>query len=226
VGTLTGLDFVRVALHAPRERGAALHEFYTQRLGVERLGDEGYAVGQAELAFLPVDEDAFYHFALLVPGDRFEAALEWASTRADVLPGDDGEVVFDFESWDALACYFLDPAGNIVELIAHRGLGDAAATGPFEARELLGFSEVGLVGDPRELAATLEGLDLRLWDGTLDEPDRLAFVGERARTLILSPLGRGWLPTGRPAEPHPVDVELTGPPHGDLAVGPHRIRRG
>jgi hypothetical protein len=225
VGAVAGVDFVRVALHAPRERRAELDEFYARRLGVQRLGDDRYAVGGAELAFLPVDEHAFYHFALLVPGDRFDAALEWAGTRADVLPDDDGEVVFDFEAWNALACYFLDPAGNIVELIAHRGLGESSATGPFDARELLGFSEVGLVGDPRGLAGTLAELDLRLWDGTLDEPNRLAFVGERARTLILSQPGRGWLPTGRPAELHPVDVVLTGPPRGHLAAGPHRIER-
>lgn len=27
--------------------------------------------------------------------------------------------LFDFNNWDALACYCLDPAGNILELIAH-----------------------------------------------------------------------------------------------------------
>jgi len=31
-----------------------------------------------------------------------------------------GSGVFDFENWDARAVYFLDPAGSIVELIAHR----------------------------------------------------------------------------------------------------------
>jgi catechol 2,3-dioxygenase-like lactoylglutathione lyase family enzyme len=198
-----------------------LREFYEERCGLARTGEDRYDVGNAELAFTGTDADAFYHFALLVPGDRFDAALEWAEAHVDVLP--DG--VYDFEDWDARAFYFLDPAGNIVELVSHRGFGEAAATGSFEARELLGFSEVGLVGEPRELAAALEQLDLQLWDGTLDEPNRLAFIGERTRTLILSSPGRGWLPTGRPAEAHPVDVVLTGPPRGALTVGPHRIRR-
>jgi hypothetical protein len=54
----------------------------------------------------------------------------------------------------------------------------------------------------------LESRGLRLWDGTIDEPDRLAFVGEPGRTLILAPSGRGWMPTGRPAEPHPVEFRL------------------
>ena len=77
-------------------------------------------------------------------------------------------------------------------------------------------AELGLVGEPLLLAAGLAEYGLELWDGSL-EPGRLAFVGEKGRTLILVPPGRGWLPTGRPAEPHPVDVLLK--------VGGGRIRR-
>jgi hypothetical protein len=75
------------------------------------------------------------------------------------------------------------------------------------------------------MADRLEQLGVHLWDGELDEPGRLAFVGERARTLILCPQGRGWLPTDRSAEPHPVKVVLSGPPTGELRVGNHRITR-
>ena len=57
----------------------------------------------------------------------------------------------------------------------------------------------------------LETVGLQMWDGTIDEPGSLAFVGEQARTLILAPPGRGWLPTGRPAEAHPLAVRLEGP---------------
>ena len=35
-------------------------------------------------------------------------------------------------------------------------------------------------------------------------------MGEKARTLILCRAGRPWLPTGRPAEAHPVEVTLSG----------------
>ena len=84
------------------------------------------------------------------------------------------------------ACYFHDPAGNIVELIAHHGVGEAGNTGTFGAGELLGVSEVGLVCDPPSLAEALEReLGLEVWDGTVEGEGRLAFVGEKARTLIL-----------------------------------------
>jgi catechol 2,3-dioxygenase-like lactoylglutathione lyase family enzyme len=218
------VDFVHVALQAPGERLAALRAFYEGRLGFVRTRDERYAVGTAELVFEAARGEPFYHFALLVPGDRFDAALAWARDRVDLLPGGDiDEVIFDFDNWNALAFYFHDPVGNIVELISHRGIGENGATGEFEASEILGFSELGLVGNTQEMARELAHLRLELWDGELEEPNRLAFLGERARTLILSPEGRGWLPTGRAAEPHPVEVVLSGAPVCEITTSGHRI---
>jgi hypothetical protein len=155
------------------------------------------------LRFEPEDGGAFYHFALLVPGDRFDPAHTWARARVELL-GD----VFESDAWDSRAVYFHDPAGNIVEPIAHHGLEENGRSGAFSAEELVGFSELGIVGDRRQLLERLHSSGLELWDGELDEPDRLAFVGEKGRTLILAPPGRGWVPTGRPAEPHPVELVL------------------
>ena len=53
-----------------------------------------------------------------------------------------------------------------------------------------------------------------VWDGTVEGEGRLAFVGAKARTLILCRAGRPWLPTGRPAEAHPVEVTLVGSSEG------------
>ena len=177
--------------------------------------DEGsveVAVGDTTLAFRGGHGQPFYHYAVLVPGDRFDAAHRWAAERIALLPDEDtGSEVFDFENWDAQALYFHDPAGSIGELIAHRGIGESGATGRFHPDELLGFSEVGIVGDPPALAdALLETPGLSVWSGSLADEERLAFVGEKARTLILSRVGRPWLPTGRPAEPHPVEIVLAG----------------
>ena len=185
---LTAMRFVEVTLNAPAGLLPELERFY-----------DGMT-GETTLRFRVGDGDPFYHFALLVPGDRFDPAHAWADAQFELLGG-----VFDFENWDAHAVYFLDPAGNIVELIAHRGLEESGREGEFDAEEIVGFSELGLVGNRAE---RLETLDLPLWSGTTDDPDRLAFVGEKGRTLILAEEGRGWLPTGRPAEIHPVEFEL------------------
>jgi catechol 2,3-dioxygenase-like lactoylglutathione lyase family enzyme len=192
------MRFVEVTLAAPVD----LDAFYGDVLGLPQddLVTQCYKVGETRLRFRLEEGGAFYHFALLVPGDRFDAALAWARERVELL--DD---VFDFDNWDARAVYFHDPAGNIVELIAHHGLEENGRDGRFAAEELVGVSELGIVGDKERELELLELRGLELWDGTMDEPDRLAFVGEKGRTVILASPGRGWLPTGRPAEPHPVE---------------------
>jgi D-alanyl-D-alanine carboxypeptidase len=195
---LRPMRFAEVTLSAPLD----LRDFYGGELGLPL--DDAIVIGETRLRFNIAERVAFYHFALLVPGDRFGATLDWARRRVELL-GD----VFEFENWDAEAVYFHDPAGSIVELIAHHGLEETGRSGPFAAGELLGFSELGIVGDRPSLLRELESEGLELWSGTVEEPDRLAFVGEKGRTLILAPPGRGWLPTGRPAEPHPVEYVLT-----------------
>ena len=75
------------------------------------------------------------------------------------------------------------------------------------------------------MAAELRQVGLELWDGTLEEEGSLAFVGERGRTFILAPAGRGWMPTGRPAERHPVEAEILGAADGEVELegGLYRI---
>jgi len=197
---LRSVRFAEVTLQGP----AGLREFYGGVLGFP-LDGETIGVGETRLRFEPAESGAFYHFALLVPGDRFDAALAWVRERVELL-GD----VFDFEAWDARAVYFHDPAGNIVELIAHRGLDEGGRSGEFAPEELAGLSELGIVGNPPDLARRLATVGVALWDGTIDEPGGLAFAGEQGRTLILAPPGRGWLPTSRPAAPHPLTATLAG----------------
>ena len=221
------MRFSHVSLQAPEGSRSSLEDFYIDQLGFTRIDEQtGVKIGETELVFATGPGEPFYHFALLVPGNRFDEALEWIAERTELLPDpESGQVVFDFDNWDALACYFHDPVGNIVELIAHRGVDETGTAGPFSAAEVVGFSELGLVGDKAELAAALHSeLGLERWDGDLGEEARLAFVGQKARTLILCPEGRGWLPTGRPAEAHLCDVELSETRSGEAHLGDSRYR--
>jgi D-alanyl-D-alanine carboxypeptidase len=200
------MRFQHVVLGGPPKHMDDLGDFY-EALGFKLEPDRVlFQAGETTMEFDPSPGEPFYHFAFLVPGDRFSAAFDWARKHAELLPDEEGHVVFDFDNWDAQACYFEDPAGNIVELAAHAGIDENGRSGDFSADEIVGLSELGLVGDREAMAGELEKLDFRLWEGTLTDPDRLAFVGERGRTLILAPPGRGWFPTGRVAENHPVEA--------------------
>jgi catechol 2,3-dioxygenase-like lactoylglutathione lyase family enzyme len=203
----------------------ALHRFYVENLGFPARRTNGEPLtleagtGTIEFAPCAAPGSPFYHFALLVPGDRYDAARAWAARSAELLsrPGETS-TTFWFDAWDADACYFHDPAGNIVELIAHRGVCETPGrSGPFHAGELAGISEMGMVVvDPPAAARTLASSGLRLWSGGVEGEDALGFIGRQAHTLILCPPGRPWLPTRRPAECHPVTATLIGA--GDATV--------
>jgi hypothetical protein len=50
-------------------------------------------------------------------------------------------------------------------------------------------------------------------------------MGDRDGVLILSPDGRGWLPTGRPAEVHAVEAVVAGARDAQATFpGTHRLR--
>ena len=235
-GSDGGVEIAEVALAANPDALDDLGRFYRDELRIAQAqrsdGDLALRVGPAGLRFRPAGGagQPFYHFALLVPGDRFQAARDWLAGHAELLPRPDSPAtVFDFDAWQAQACYCHDPAGNIVELIAHRGVAERReSSGRFSAEELAGISELGVVVPSPARAAELlrSELGLELWDGAVDERGGLGFVGSKAQTLILCAPGRGWLPTGRPASIHPVHVTLTGARPGEVGVPrtPHRIR--
>ena len=209
-----------VRLRMGDARKEATRRFYGERLGLPVEGT-GFRVGHTVLDFTPAGGEPFYHFAFRVPRNRFVAARDWVAERAAVLEE------ARFENWNANACYVEDPAGNIVELIAHGDLPEEGPPGPFAASELLGVCELGVVGpDTKAMAAALDSLGIHLSDGTLDEPDRLAFMGGRDGVLILSPEGRGWMPTGRLSEPHAVEAAVAGHRAAEVVLPGtrHRIR--
>ena len=227
------MHFLHVKLDAAQARAAALRRFYGDELGFPDVRGKSkgpvFEVGTTVIEFTPIDRGRpFYHFALRVPRNRFTAAREWLGEQTELLRDEEsGETTFRFDNWNADACYALDPCGNIVELIAHHELPEEGSEGTaFSADEILGLCELGLVGgDTRNMASALVTLGIPLWDGTVDEPGRLAFMGDREGVLILSPEGRGWMPTGRAAEQHRVEALVSGERHEETTLPgtAHRI---
>jgi catechol 2,3-dioxygenase-like lactoylglutathione lyase family enzyme len=224
---------LHLALHTAAGNLQELADFYGGRLGLDHHSSSDritIQAGATEVEFHAVSNSGspFYHFAIRIPHNRFAVASKWLDEGAGLLENSrTHETAFDFKSWNAEACYAHDPAGNIVELIAHHELPEETPnpSSDFHARELLGVCEIGLVDDDvLSMGRALQDLGIELWDGTLEEGGGLAFMGGRDGVLILAATGRGWLPTGRPSEPHPVDVAVEGPGKADRSFAHHRVR--
>ncbi|MCC3160296.1 hypothetical protein LJ737_23870 [Hymenobacter sp. 15J16-1T3B] len=190
----------------------ALHRFYAEVLGLPTHATAAglrVQLGYSELIFRPaaLGTAPFYHFALHVPHNQLDAAYAWFAARTPLLPFTDGQPIAEFPNWQARAFYFLDPAGNILECIARQPLPNASPR-PFAAASLLGLSEVGVV-TPAVLP-TAEALTAAHGIPAFHRGPRLpnfAALGDDEGLLILTETQRGWLPTGRPAEPHWLRLE-------------------
>jgi hypothetical protein len=208
---------------------AGLHElsqFYSEGFGLATETANAQVkvqVGSSTLLFRGAVGEPFYHYAFLVSASEFDRAVTRLSQATPLLLSPEtGQVIFDFDFWDACACYALDPVGNIVELIAHRDLD----VDPVEGGVPVEISEIGLVCDDKPaVAAALKTLAIEVFDGTVEATASLAFAGTKGRAFVLAPRGRGWLPTSRPAEVHPVEALVLGAGQGRVEVPglPYRV---
>lgn len=130
---------------------SALYNFYKEVLELDCVysGEKSIAVtaGKSGLIFEKIDADVnpFYHFAFNIPSNKFEEAFKWMKQKVELLWLDDyKDYIADFVNWHAKSFYFLDPAGNILELIARFDLNDNTDE-KFSFNLIRNISEIGLV---------------------------------------------------------------------------------
>lgn len=193
-----------------------LRAFYADTLGLPTQAEGGalnVQVGGTQLCFEP-GNGGVYHFAFDVPPTRFAESVAWLRARVPLMADKRGQTEFHSADWNADMVYFLDPAGNIAELIARHdrhGLGDRA---PFAAHHLLCVSEIGIAAD--DMAAQIASLSAKTGAGAYgDVSPTFHPIGQvthdYAALFIVVPAGRIWFPdTGVPAAALPVRVQGQG----------------
>ena len=198
-------------------------DFYGSTLGLP-VRKEGEKVvvsgGSTEIIFEPAKQKSIYHFAFNIPENKIESALEWTKKRTQVV--NKGREIFHFESWNAHALYFFDPAGNIVEFIARHTLANSTK-GSFSIKEVLYASELGMVVEdvPRAVADIDKNLGMKPYKGTSDQ---FAAIGDEHALLILVKKGRLWFGTDDlPATPFPATAQITGEGSKSLVAGTYRL---
>ena len=219
----------------------AQEEFWAGTLGLEvarpRSGEVEVKLRSSVLCFRRAAPGAAprYHFAINVPPGSIERAATWLEEHHRPLAFhgdpeyDEGATIVHADR-GIPAVYFLDAAGNVVELIANVRLGDVEDRGPadFGPEALLDIAEIGIAAaDPDATSAAVqefvrEGV---LWGGAPDW--LLTAIGDARAVVIVAPIDRGWIPVGLPARPAPTEIVVSAdePAEMTLPEGPYVLRR-
>ncbi|HEY2052399.1 MAG TPA: hypothetical protein VGH14_00515 [Solirubrobacterales bacterium] len=180
--------------------------FYGERLGLPVGRDDDaieVALRDSTIRFERAEPglDARYHFAINVPGDSIRAAVAWLRERQEPLTFDDDPVRTDV---GAGCVYFLDAAGNVVELIAAPHIeGDGGSFGP---QSLIEVAEIGIATE--DIATTRAAVEGAFGEGVFwsDDDSHLTAVGDHHAVVIVAPVGRGWIPVDLTARPLPTEI--------------------
>ena len=151
----------------------------------------------------------FYHFALNIPSNQFREAKEWLKGKLTLLV-EDGEDEADFSFWPAHSCYFEDPAGNIVELVA-RYKENPINHSAFSVNSVLNISEIGLVvKDAKRVGEQLEAIGILESEGDPISNSSLNFMQENKNGvfILLTNTGRRWLFSDKKSEIFPLKIVL------------------
>jgi catechol-2,3-dioxygenase len=205
------MEFERVKLLAPDLSAAA--SFYHDKLQIPILSATRdlleLAAGSTRLVFQRAGEamPGHYHLAFNIPENQFAESKAWLSKRTPLHRGPSGEDEFHFEGWNANACYFFDPAGNVLEFIARHTLANASSR-PFDGSHILAVSEVS--APARNILDLAGRLTAELGVDVYGEgSDSFAAVGDDHGLFIVVPNGREWFPnTGILAAPLPAWVTV------------------
>ncbi len=165
------------------------------------LSEITFQVGYTLLTFaLSENKNPFYHFAFSIPSNKVDEAHAFISKRTNILPFTQETTIADFSNWNAHAFYFHDNQGNIVEFIAHHDLHNDSEN-PFTSTSIIGVCEIGIpVPDVTEACKTINERFKVPYYVKGPRLQDFSVMGDEYGLFIVTKIGRGWLPTQRPAE--------------------------
>ncbi len=176
----------------------AQRQFYSETLGLTLTSTSethfSLSIGLTTLTFEENTNSTPYHFAINIPSNKLNEALNWLKKRINVLSYE-GVEIHRFEDWNANAIYFYDADKNIVEFIGRHNLKDESADA-FSPSLLRRVSEIGVaVDDLKVIYETIkQNLDLPIYDGSLE---RFCAIGDENGLFIClnKTVKKTWFPT-------------------------------
>lgn len=187
--------------------------FYTRKFNFKLVEEDDeeitLQIGSSRLSFSENRlQKSYYHFAFNVPYGSLQKALGWVRKRVEVIATpEDGEIQ-DFSAWQAHSLYFLDPAGNVVELIGRKRF-NTETVNNFSANKILNISEVGL--PVFEVSSAFQQINkatgLPKFDCT--RSNFCAAGDDRGLLILVDKAEKAWFPTDEPARPFPLVIDFS-----------------
>lgn len=193
-----------------------LREFYVETFGFKLVENDksGFEimVGESVLEFKQVDNSTtpFYHFALTIPANKFKEAMAWAQEKVTLTKEENKDEIF-FKHINAQSFYFMDLAGNIVELISRKLTAPCSETLGFSVEEILTISEINLTTTKIDsVGEKLLAFGIPVRDDEPLQNDSLNFLGEAegGSFILLGPPNRRWIFSNQYSVPYPLIIEI------------------
>lgn len=187
-------------------------EFYSKTLGCQLVEETKSSftvqIGWSKLSFASSNKSHLYHYCFLIPSNQLQEAMNWMSTRVDILELSTDTKFVKFDSWNAESFYFYDVSGNIAEFIVRYDLKNESSA-PFTIENLLSVNEIGAPTNdiPRTNAELKSFLNSDYW---LGNESRFGTHGSQ-EGLVLLPnymVKDEWFPTGQKITSEPFEVVL------------------
>lgn len=180
-----------------------MKEFYTKQLEMELVSEDDshfiVMVGATKLIFEKYDETPNYHICFRTNEEFYHYMMKKLPQNL-FIPNEEGEISMH---WKGKQAYFIDPDGNILEMLERpfRHQGEA----PF------GWYDIAEVGMPVENIGDFQKeLSLFVKDDFAKESNTFAFYGDEDGVFVLVRQGRHWYPTEIGATIHPIKVVVSG----------------
>ena len=166
----------------------ATFNFYSRKLNFTLANKSktsiSFNVGDSLLTFQLNRNATPYHFALTIPSNQVDSALDWLESSGIKPIHKSFDFVFHNEDWNTRSIYFYDSDKNLVELIARDNLSHNLGS-TFSPDSIFGINEIVLAtGDVAQTYAQLsKHTTLMMYDGNLVE---VAAVGSESSLIILA----------------------------------------
>ena len=175
-------------------------DFYRNVLGFRcsRLSNALLEIqtGSTKLVLEKSAKKAFYHFAFLISTGSLNAAIAFLEKNQVQILSLNEEKIIQFNS--ARSIYFYDRDGNIAEFIERPSL-NYPSSRDFSNERIIKLNEIGLpVSVPQEMAQRLRSEFGIKPEKDAPFRDNFCWVGDYNGAIIVTKVGRNWLPTDQP----------------------------